>query len=90
MKKLTKKQARILQDIKDSLEVSMSVMADYHEEKNHKMVSHCQRNIDANIDGIMNFLIYSDGKTWDALKDLIWEIKNAPELHYSYAMECID
>ena len=89
MKKLTKKQERIIQNIKDALETHYSVLRDYHEEKNHKMVSHCQTSISNELSGISSYLIWSDGKSWDAIKEIVWEMKRAPELRPAYSMECL-
>jgi len=89
-KKLTKKQQRIIDNIKDALDTDYKVMADYHAEKNYDMVSHCQTSISNELSGICSYLIYSDGKSWDAVKDLINEMKSAHELHHSYAFECLE
>ena len=91
MKKLTKKQAQIIADIKESIAIDLSTLRDYHKEDNASMVSHCQRSIEQQLSGISSYLIFSTNKVWDErLSNAYWEIRNMPELQLNYWSTCLD
>ena len=90
MKKLTKKQQNIIANINDCLDTEYSVLRDYKDENNYTMVRHMQGSIQEHLSGISSYLIYSDGKSWQAVKELIWEMKRASELQLADALECTD
>ena len=88
MKKLTKKQQTILENIRKALETTDTVLKQFHDEDDYRMVRHCQRSIESQLEGIVTYLIYSDLKAYDALEGFIDEIKNRTCLTIDYAMEC--
>ena len=88
MKKLTKKQQTILDNIRESLDTSTRVIKKYKKEDNFTMVTHMQGSIQSNLEGIVTYLIYSDMKSFNAIEGFIDEIKDRPELQLEYAMEC--
>ena len=88
MKKLTKKQQTILDNIRKALETSDTVLKQFHDEDNYRMVRHCQSSIESQLEGIVTYLIYSDSKAYQALKGFIDEIRNRTCLTFEYALEC--
>ena len=65
MRKLNKKQSKIIEGVKDSIEISISSMQKFQDQGRYEMVSHCQDQIRARINGIASYIIYSDHKLWD-------------------------
>jgi len=88
MKKLTKKNQAILDNVREALSTSSKVLVDYKEADNYRMVRHMQRSIESQLEGITTYLIYSDLKAYKALEGFIGEIRNRTELSLAYAMEC--
>lgn len=90
VKKLNKKQKEIFNNVVKSLNTEFRVLKQYKSEKNLKMVTHCQRSIQDKIRGIQNYLIYSDLKNYDALRDKLNNLKNCKELDVLRAIKtCI-
>ena len=87
MKKLSKKNQAILDNIRSALKTSTKVLVDYKEEGNYDMVRHMQRNIESQLEGITTYLIYSDLKAYNALEGFIDEIRNRTEYDYHWAWE---
>ena len=88
MKKLSKKNQTILDNLRKALDTSTRVLKDFHDEDNYNMVRHMQRDVESMIDGIVTYLIYSDLKAWNALEVYVDEIKARPEYQSEYAWEC--
>ena len=89
MKKLTKKQAQIIADIKESIDIDLKVLRDFHDEGKADMVSHCQDNIKKQLSGISSYIIFSTNNVWDdRLSDAISEIRNQRELKLDYWFAC--
>ena len=88
MKKLSKKNQTILDNIRGALETSTKVLKKFHKDDNFRMVRHMQGSIESQLEGIVTYLIHSDLKAYKALVDYIEEIKDRPELQLEYAMEC--
>ena len=90
-KKLTKKQELIIDTIKKAIDCELSVMRDFYNEGDYKLVTHCQQNILSNLSGIASYIIFSNNKVWDErLKNAYHDIRRMPELHYSYPMKCLE
>jgi hypothetical protein len=90
VKKLNKKQKEIFNNVVKSLNTEFRVLKQYKSEKNLKMVTHCQRSIQDKIRGIQNYLIYSDLKNYDVLRDKLNNLKNCKELDVLRAIKtCI-
>ena len=86
MRKLNKKQSKIIQGVKDSIEMSISSMQNFQDQGRYEMVSHCQDQIRARINGIASYIIYSDHKLWDQrLIKAFAEIENQYVLSSDYA-----
>jgi hypothetical protein len=90
MKKLSKKNQTILNNIRKALETSHKVLIKFKEDNNYRMVRHMQASITNELNGIQTYLIYSDLKSFNALEDYIDEIKDRREYDLSYAMEIED
>jgi len=88
MKKLSKKNQAILDNIRKSLETSDKVLEKFKKDDNYRMVRHMQGSIESNLEGIVTYLIYSDLKAYNALTGYIDEIKDRTNLTSAYAMEC--
>ena len=58
MKKLTKKQQNIIDNINDCLATQYEVLEDYKAEDNLSMVFHMQGSISEQLSGISSYLIY--------------------------------
>jgi hypothetical protein len=87
MKKLTTKQQKIIKNVKDSIAIDLSVMEDFKAEDDYKMTKHCQKHLLSKLDGISSFLIYHESKNWDAIKDIMWEIRQDHRLQSEWAWE---
>ena len=90
MKKLSKKNQKIIADVKDTLEMSLFGLRKFHSEGRWEMVRHCQRSIEENLRGICYYLIHSDPHNWDKLKDAFQEIEDMHELSVAYYNEIDD
>ena len=91
MKKLTKKQAQIINDIKKSIDIDLKTLRKYNAEDNYSMVSHCQHSIGDQLSGVASYIIYSTNKVWDErLSDAYHEIRNMPELKLDYWQDCLN
>ena len=87
MKKLSKKNQKIIDDVKDSIEVPISTLKDFHAEGRWEMVSHCQNTIKHELSGISSYLIHSDVYNWAKLKDAFHEIEAMHELSLAFYNE---
>ena len=91
MKKLTKKQAQIINDIKKSIGIDLKTLKEYNAEDNYEMVRHCQRSIGEQLSGVSSYLIFCKNGVWDSrLSDAYHEIRNMPELSLDYWSKCLD
>ena len=90
MKKLSKKNQKIIHDVKDSISVDLSVMQDFADEGRYQMVRHSQNDIKAKLNGIACYLIHSDNKNWSSLKDAFHEIESMGELGLDYYFEVLE
>lgn len=90
MKKLSKKNQKIIHDVKDSISVDLSVMQDFADEGRYEMVRHSQNDIKAKLHGISCYLIYSENKNWSSLKDAFHEIESIGELSLDYYFEVLE
>ena len=90
MKKLSKKNQTILNNIRKSLETSTKVLEGYKADDDYKMTRHMQRNIESQLEGIITYLIYSDLKAYNALELYIDEIRERRVYSFEYAMEIED
>ena len=90
MKKLSKKNQQIIDNVKDSIAVSIEVLAEYHADGRWEMVSHLQSSIRHELSGISSYLIHSDVYNWDKLKDAFHEIQDMHELSLAYYDEMDD
>ena len=84
MKKLSKKNQKIIDDIKDSIAISIETLEVFHAEGRYEMVNHCQNNIKSRLEGICHYLINSDVRNWDKLKDAFKEIEKMHVLSLDY------
>jgi|TARA_B100000902_G_C27298741_1_gene911573 hypothetical protein len=84
MKKLSKKNQKIIDNVKDSIEISLIGLREFHSEGRYEMVRHCQRSIKEALNGISHYLIHADHNNWSKLKDAMSEIEHMHELSYSY------
>ena len=88
MKKLTKKQEKIIANINDSIATNLHTLRKFHAEHRIDLVSHCQEDIKAILSGISSYLIHSNHVVWDKpLSDAYWEIRDMHELSLDYWME---
>jgi len=90
MKKLSKKNQQIIDNVKDSIAVNIETLKEFHAEGRFEMVSHCQRSIEQSLSGISHYLIHSDVHNWDKLKDAFHEIEAMHELSLAYYDEIDD
>tara|TARA_Y100000310_G_C19949501_1_gene476183 strand:- start:63 stop:383 length:321 start_codon:yes stop_codon:yes gene_type:complete len=90
MKKLSKKNQQIIDNVKDSIAVSIEVLEGYHAEGRFEMVNHCQSSIKHELSGICHYLIQSDVYNWDKLKDAFHEIQDMHELSLAFYNEIDD
>jgi hypothetical protein len=91
MKKLTKKQAQIISDIKESIAVDLDVLRDFNDKDDADLVSHCQSSIQHQLSGVSSYIIFSSNGVWDErLSDAYWEIRNMPELKLDYWRDCLN
>jgi hypothetical protein len=90
MKQLSKKNQKIIDNVKSSIEISILTLKDFHEEGRWEMVSHCQRRIKQSLSGISHYLIHVDHNNWDKLKDAMQEIESMHELSLDYYDEIDD
>ena len=91
MKKLTKKQAQIINDIKKSIDIDLVTLRKYNAEDNYEMVSHCQHSISDQLSGVSSYLIFCKNGVWDSrLANAYNEIRNIPELSLDYWSKCLD
>tara|TARA_R100000093_G_scaffold47846_1_gene24713 strand:- start:37 stop:357 length:321 start_codon:yes stop_codon:yes gene_type:complete len=90
MKKLSKKNQQIIDNVKDSIAVSIEVLEDFHAEGRFEMVSHLQSSIKQSLEGISHYLIHSDVYNWDKLKDAFHEIEKMHELSLAFYDEIDD
>ena len=90
MKKLSKKNQKIIADIKDSIAVGIEVLEDFHAEGRYEMVIHLQSSIKQSLEGISHYLIMSDVYNWDKLKDAFHEIQDMHELSLAFYNELDD
>ena len=90
MKKLSKKNQQIIDNVKDSISVSIEVLEDFHAEGRFEMVSHLQSSIKQSLEGISHYLIHSDVYNWDKLKDAFHEIEKMHELSLAFYDEIDD
>ena len=90
MKKLSKKNQKIIADIKDSIAVGIEVLEDFHAEGRYEMVIHLQSSIKQSLEGISHYLIMSDVYNWDKLKDAFHEIEKMHELSLAFYNELDD
>tara|TARA_R110000765_G_scaffold342312_1_gene432455 strand:+ start:333 stop:596 length:264 start_codon:yes stop_codon:yes gene_type:complete len=84
MKKLTKKQQKIITSLQSSLKVDFKVLKDYKEADDYKMTSHMQSSIKGAISGVIHYLIHHDLDTYCAVEEHIDSMRDAPELQVSY------
>ena len=90
MKKLTKKQAQIIADIKESIAIDLETLRGFNDEDRADMVSHCQHSISDQLSGVASYLIFSTNKVWDKrLSNAYHEIRNMPELQLEYWTDCL-
>jgi len=90
MKNLSKKNQKIIDDVRSSIAVSIEVLAEYHADGRWEMVNHLQSSISHELSGISSYLIHSDVYNWDKLKDAFHEIQNMHELSLAYYNEMDD
>ena len=90
MKKLSKKNQQIIDNVKDSISVSIEVLEDFHAEGRFEMVSHLQSSIKQSLEGISHYLIMADVYNWDKLKDAFHEIQDMHELSLAFYNEIDD
>ncbi len=90
MKKLSKKNQKIIHDVKDSISVDLSVLQDFADEGRYQMVRHSQEDIKAKLHGIACYLIHSDNKNWSSLKDAFHEIESIGELSLDFYFEVLE
>ena len=91
MKKLTKKQAQIISDIKESIAIDLETLRDFNDQDNTDLVSHCQSSIKDQLSGVCSYLIFSTNSVWDErLSAAYHEIRNMPELQLDYWNDCLN
>ena len=90
MKKLSKKNQKIIDDVRSSIEVPIDTLKEFHAEGRFEMVSHCQRGIKDGLSGICHYLIHSDPHNWGKLKDAFHEIEATHELSLAFYDEIDD
>lgn len=89
MNKLTKKQSKIIDNVKKALWSDYKLLSNYHDEGNYDSVRRVQRGIEDRLDGISSFIIYSDTDAWDAVKESFYEIIDDHVLSADYARELL-
>ena len=90
MKKLSKKNQKIIDDIKDSINVNIIGLKKFFDQGRYQMVRHCQKSIKQSVNGISHYLIHSDPHNWDNLKDAVHEIEAMHELSLDYYYEVLE
>ena len=90
MKNLSKKNQKIIDDVRRSIEVPIETLKEFHAEGRFEMVRHCQINIESKLEGIAHYLITSDVYNWDKLKDAFHKIEAIHELSLAYYDEMDD
>ena len=91
MRKLNKKQSKIIADVKSSIDVNIVSMQDFQNQGRYEMVSHCQDALRNELHGISHYIIHSEIKLWDArLKNAFDQIMKMHELSSEYRYESFD
>jgi len=90
MKKLSKKNQKIIDNVKDSIGLDLHVMQNFADEGRYEMVRHNQNDIKAKLNGIAHYLIHSNSKNWLLIKDAFYEIESMGELSLDYYFEVLE
>jgi len=94
MKKLTKKQAKIIDAVNQAIHIEVKMLKDYIEENREEMVSHMQGVIKDKLSGIASYLIYSDdtkyNQNWKAVKEEFRAIQNMDVLKIKVWLDIIE
>jgi len=93
MKKLTKKQAKIIDAVNQAIDIDVKILKNYIEENREEMVSHMQDSIKNKLSGIASYLVYSDttkdNKNW-VVKDEIRAIQNMDVLKVKVWLDIVE
>jgi|TARA_R110000787_G_scaffold282339_1_gene394150 hypothetical protein len=90
MKKLNKRQEKIIDTINTSLSTSFLVLNDFKLENDFDMVRHMQKEIVSKLDGIIYYVIFHNHKDYKALEKRFDEMRKNPELKFEWAMEIVE
>ena len=89
---MTKKQQKIIADMKEAINIDMSVLKDFNSLNNSDLVSSSQHSILEQLSGISSYIIFStNSSVWDKrLSEAYQELRDMPELQLQYWSDCLE